>query len=272
MVITQTRTTKGIIFSFKRYSVHDGSGIRQTIFFKGCPLSCWWCHNPESQDIKSERAIRKNILDGITFEQQETIGKVMTVDEVMLEIEKDSIFYDESGGGVTFSGGEPLMQYKFLLDLLRACKNAGIHTAVDTTGFANPKVFQQVANETDLFLYDLKLLDDKEHEKYTGISNKVILENLKYLNQIRKKVIIRFPVIPGINDTEENICETIKFLLPLKNIRKLSLLPYHSIANHKYDKIKMDNKMNGVKALSKKDMEGVKKRFEDIGFKVNIGG
>ncbi len=268
----KTSTTKGIIFSFKRYSVHDGPGIRQTIFFKGCPLSCWWCHNPESQDIKSERAIRKNILDGITFEQQETIGKVMTVAEVMLEIEKDSIFYDESGGGVTFSGGEPLIQYKFLLDLLKACKNTGIHTAVDTTGFANPKVFQQVAKKTDLFLYDLKLLDDEAHKKYTGVSNRVILENLKYLNQLKKKVIIRFPIITGITDTTKNISSIKQFMLPLKNIRNLALLPYHNIAKHKYEKIVMYNKMNGVKGLSKQDLTGLKKEFEEIGFKVSIGG
>jgi len=268
----QTGTSKGIIFSFKRFSVHDGPGIRQTVFFKGCPLNCWWCHNPESQYIKSENTIRKNILDGLTYEQEETIGKIMTVKEVMDEIEKDSIFYDESGGGVTFSGGEPLMQHKFLIELLAACKDAGIHSAVDTTGFVNQKIFKQVAEKTDLFLYDLKLLDDAEHKKYTGVSNKIILENLKYLNQIRKKVVIRFPVIPGINNTHENVSLMKEFLLPLKNIRNLALLPYHNIANHKYEKIEIDNKMDGVKALSKKDMEGLKKKFEDFGFKVNIGG
>lgn len=271
MFITQT-DTKGIVFSFKRYSVHDGPGIRQTVFFKGCPLTCWWCHNPESQDIKSETAIRSNILDGIGFEQEETIGKIMSVDEVMAEIEKDDIFYDESGGGVTFSGGEPLMQHKFLLALLDACNNAGIHTAVDTTGYANPKVFKQVAEKADLFLYDLKHMDNTTHKKYTGVPNEAILENLKYLNEIKKAVIVRFPVIPGINDTKENIRIMKAFLLPLKNIRKLALLPYHNIANHKYEKIKMDNKMNGIKALSKKDMEGLKKEFEEIGFKVSIGG
>jgi len=264
--------TKGIIFSFKQFSVHDGPGIRQTVFFKGCPLSCWWCHNPESQDIKTETTIRKNILEGITYEQEETIGKIMTVAQVMKEIEKDSIFYDESGGGVTFSGGEPLIQHNFLIGLLDACREAGIHTAVDTTGFANKKVFNQVIEKTDLLLYDLKLLNDKGHKKYTSVSNKVILENLIYLDQIKKNVIIRFPVIPGITDTIKNIESLKKFLLPLKNIRKLTLLPYHNIAGHKYEKIKISNKMNGIKALLKKDMEVLKKEFEDIGFKVTIGG
>ncbi|MBN2758518.1 MAG: radical SAM protein, partial [Bacteroidales bacterium] len=131
----QTSISKGIIFSFKRYSVHDGPGIRQTVFFKGCPLNCWWCHNPESQDIKSEKAVRKNIVDGFEFVQSETLGKIMTVNELLAEIKKDVIFYDESGGGVTFSGGEPLLQHQFLLEVLKECKKLDINTAVDTTGF-----------------------------------------------------------------------------------------------------------------------------------------
>ncbi|MCF6242193.1 MAG: glycyl-radical enzyme activating protein [Bacteroidales bacterium] len=263
---------KGIIFSFKRFSVHDGPGIRQTVFFKGCPLTCWWCHNPESQDIKSEKALRKNILDGIAFEQEETIGKLMEVSEVMDEIVKDSIFYDESGGGVTISGGEPLMQYQFLDELLTACQKTGIHTAVDTSGYASKKVFQKIAEKANLFLYDLKHLDDEAHKKYTGVSNKPILENLKYLNENGKKVIVRFPVIPGINDTQENINAMKKFLLPLKNIRHIALLPYHNIANHKYNKIKMDNKMKEVKPLQKSDVQWLKREFENAGFKVSIGG
>ncbi len=263
---------KGIIFSFKRFSVHDGPGIRQTVFFKGCPLTCWWCHNPESQDIKSEKAVRKNILDGIAYKQEESIGKLMSVPEVMQEISKDQIFYDESGGGVTFSGGEPLMQHQFLDELLTACQKAGIHTAVDTTGYASKKVFQKIAEKTNLFLYDLKHLDDKAHKKYTGVSNKPILENLKFLNDAGKNVIIRFPVIPGINDTENNIATTKDFLRPLKNLREIALLPYHNIANHKYDKIKMDNKMEGVKPLQKSDVYGLKREFENEGFKVTIGG
>ena len=263
---------KGIIFSFKRFSVHDGPGIRQTVFFKGCPLTCWWCHNPESQDIKTEKALRKNILDGIAYHQEETIGKLMTVPEVMDEITKDLIFYDESGGGVTFSGGEPLMQHHFLGEILDVCKQSGIHTAVDTTGFASSKVFRKIAAKADLFLYDLKHIDDEAHKKYTGVSNKPILENLKYLNENGKKVIVRFPVIPGINDTEENISAMKAFLKPLKNIREISLLPYHNIANHKYEKIKMDNKMAGIKPLQKQDVYGLKREFENEGFTVSIGG
>lgn len=263
---------KGIIYSFKRFSVHDGPGIRHTVFFKGCPLTCWWCHNPESQDIKSEKAVRKNVLDGIAYEQEETIGKLMTPTEIMQEITKDRIFYDESNGGVTFSGGEPLMQHQFLEELLTACQKAGIHTAVDTTGYASKKVFEKIAKKTNLFLYDLKHLDDEAHKKYTGVSNKPILENLRYLNDLNKDVIIRFPVIPGINDTYENLREMKIFLKSLKNLRKIALLPYHNIANHKYDKIKMANKMKGIKPLQKNDVNYIKQEFEDDGFKVSIGG
>ena len=263
---------KGIVFSFKRFSVHDGPGIRQTVFFKGCPLNCWWCHNPESQDIKSEKAIRKNILDGFTYEQEETIGKLMNVNEVMREITQDSIFYDESGGGVTFSGGEPLLQHDFLSNILDSCNKMGIHTAIDTSGYASKKVIKKIAGKTNLFLYDLKLMDDEMHKKYTGVSNKPILENLKYLNGIGKKVIIRFPVIPGVNDTDENIQAMKKFLKTLKNIREISLLPYHNIANHKYEKIEMNNKMTGLKSLQKSDVYLLKEEFEAAGFKVSIGG
>jgi pyruvate formate lyase activating enzyme len=263
---------KGIVFSFKRFSVHDGPGIRQTVFLKGCPLSCWWCHNPESQDIKSEKALYKNILDGIAYEQEETIGKLMTVSEIMDKIAKDNIFYDESGGGVTFSGGEPLMQHVFLDELLTACQKAGIHTAVDTTGYASKKVFQKIAQKANMFLYDLKHLDEQAHKKYTNVSNKPILENLKYLNEIGKKLIVRFPVIPGINDTKKNISAMKEFLRPLKNIREISLLPYHNIANHKYQKINMNNKMEGINSLQKSDVYWLKREFEEEGFKVTIGG
>lgn len=262
---------KGIVYNFKRYAVNDGPGIRQTVFFKGCPLSCWWCHNPESQDIKSESSIRKCILDGISFDQTDTIGKLMSVNEVMDEIKKDHIFYDESGGGVTFSGGEPLMQHQFLNTLLMACKESGIHTAVDTTGFANAAIFESIAAKTDLFLYDLKHLDNNSHIKYTGVPNIQILKNLIKLDELNKEVVIRFPVIPKVNNDENNIAEMLIFLKKLKNIRKLTLLPYHTIANHKYSKMNKTNKMEGQKSLHKKDMRALKSKFESIGFQVKIG-
>jgi len=262
---------KGIVYSFKRYSVNDGPGIRQTVFFKGCPLACWWCHNPESQDIKSEDSMRKCMLDGISYEQSEIIGKLMTSDEVMEEIVKDSIFYEESNGGVTFSGGEPLMQHQFLNELLEKCNEEGIHTAVDTTGFASRKVFNAVSKKTKLFLFDLKHMDNKAHIKYTGVPNEKLLQNLVNLDKKNKDVIIRFPVIPGINDDENNIAEMILFLRKLKNINQLTLLPYHSIASHKYDKMNMENKMGSTKSLQKENLLNLKASFETIGFNVKIG-
>jgi len=267
-----SKIIKANIFSFKRFSVHDGSGIRQTVFFKGCPLNCWWCHNPESQNINAEHIIKKNIVDGEEFEQEEELGKLMSVDELMFEIKKDIIFYDESGGGVTFSGGEPLLQHQFLIEVLKECKKLDINTAIDTTGFDDIKIIEEVACYANTFLYDIKHMDDTEHQKYTGVSNKGILENLRYLDSINKNVVIRFPVIPNINDTKNNIKEMKVFLSKLKNIRKIDLLPYHNIANHKYTKFNKQNKMIGVEALSKEGMESLKKEFEKIGFTVGIGG
>jgi len=262
---------KGIVYNFKRYSVNDGPGIRQTVFFKGCPLNCWWCHNPESQHIKLEESIRKCMLDGISYEESETIGKLMTTDEVMDELVKDHIFYEESGGGVTFSGGEPLMQHQFLNELLERCSEEGIHTTVDTTGFASFNVFESVAKNTGLFLYDLKHLDNQAHIKYTGVPNDKILQNLINLDKRNESVIIRFPFIPGINNDENNIAEMLLFLRKLKNINQITLLPYHSIASHKYAKLNKENKMGDIKSLNKNDLNDLKASFESIGFKVKIG-
>ena len=258
---------KAIIFDFKRFSVHDGPGIRQTVFFKGCPLSCWWCHNPESQDIKSVHAVREYILEEKKYETTEQIGKVMTLEEVMNSIRKDELYYDESGGGVTFSGGEPLMQANFVRALTERCNEQKIHTALDTTGFASEKIFSQFLNKIDLFLFDLKHMDSAEHKKYTGVPNESILNNLKLLNAHKQPTIIRFPVIPSFNDTRENIDQMKQFLESLENIHEIELLPYHTIGNHKYEKFQMDNKMSGVKAIDKKDILYLKKEFEEIGLR-----
>ncbi len=262
---------KGMVYSIKRYSLHDGPGIRQTVFFKGCPLACWWCHNPESQNINHEQSHRNYMLDGSSYCQPETIGKLMDVEEVMSEIEKDRIFYDESGGGVTFSGGEPLLQYKFLLALLKRCKKQGIHTTVDTSGYTNIGILENVSDLADLILYDLKHMDAEKHKEYTGISNTRIINNLIWLDATKKNVIIRFPVIPQVNDKEENINKMLDFLKKLKHIRKITLLPYHTIAKHKYQQLKKTNRMEGVKALQNEELSHLKLKFESIGFDVKIG-
>ena len=224
---------QGTIFDIKHFAVHDGPGIRQTIFFKGCPLSCWWCHNPESQNPNPEKFVRINKLEGKEFKKEETVGYKITVEELFKIIQGDKIFYEESGGGVTFSGGEPLMQENFLYEIIKQCKEDKIHTCIDTTGFSTLDTVKKIAEVADCFLYDIKLIDNYVHYSYTGIPVFDIISNLNWLDENHKKVILRFPVIPGITDARKNIKETKLFLKSLKNIKQIDLLPYHNISNGK---------------------------------------
>jgi len=264
--------TTGIIFNIQRYSIHDGPGIRTTVFLKGCPLNCWWCQNPESQlsgqemvfwedrciscgacsTICPSNAIQikngipvtekeKCLLCGKCTEKcpalaREMIGKRLTTEEVIKEIEKDLVFYKESAGGVTFSGGEPLGQSEFLEGLLNSCRDKKIHTAVDTSGYISWGILNKIHPKVDLFLYDLKLMDSKKHKKYTGVSNEIILENLKKLSSVHHNIFVRFPLIPGINDDYQNIKETGEFLSSLK-ITQVNLLSYHYIGIDKYRRL-----------------------------------
>ncbi len=262
---------KGIVFDIKHFAVHDGPGIRTTVFLKGCPLRCWWCHNPESQDIKSETAAKKVVLDGIAFDQTETIGRLMEVEEVMAVLDKEAVFYDESGGGITFSGGEPLMQPEFLEALLRACKQRGYHTAVDTSGFTATDHLRSILPYTDLFLYDLKLMDAEAHRKYTGHGNKQILENLDALFAAGAAVIIRIPVIPGINDDDETTGKMITHLNS-GNVREIHLLPYHAFAKNKYRRFDKKNLLAGLEGMDHMALESIRKKFETHGFVTRIGG
>ena len=263
----------GIIFNIQRYAIHDGPGIRLIVFFKGCPLRCWWCHNPEGQRVEPE-IVKKNIVldDHAQLVEEEVLGNPMTVPEVMTEIEKDLLFFDESGGGVTFSGGEPLRQAEFLNALLECCKNQEIHTALDTSGHASPEVFQAIIDNVDLFLYDLKIMDDTIHRKYTGVSNRNILKNLQTVAEKGKPVFIRFPVIPTITDTRENIIDILAFMADLNTIQQINLLPYHRIAEGKYEHLQKENKMAGVRPPSEEHINALKKEFEKHGFRVKIGG
>lgn len=265
--------TRGLIFDIKRYALHDGPGIRTTVFFKGCAATCWWCHNPESQEMSIETVNRTNRFDQTSVEEQEILGREMTVDEVMEEILKDQIFYDESGGGVTFSGGEPLMQPDFLHELLMESQNAGLSTTLDTTGYAPADVFNRISEDVDLFLYDIKFIDDRLHQKYTGLSNKYILKNLHHLFSSEKALILRFPVIPGITDQEKNIDEILKYILNLSQERiQFDLLPYHKIARHKYDKLNKENLMADTEQPSNDEMIQLKEKIESAGLSVTIGG
>lgn len=265
---------KGYIFDIKKYSINDGPGIRTTVFLKGCPLRCWWCHNPESQRILPEEFAGCNSRWHFNrdYSNKEVIGSEVYSDEVMKEVKKDFPFYEESNGGVTFSGGEPMLQIDFLNELLNKSKNLGISTAIDTTGFTDYKNFERIYNSTDLILYDLKLMDDKLHNKYTGVSNKPIHENLKKLSSLGNKVVLRIPIIPSITDTTQNIAEMIKFISTLKHIRGIDLLPYHKSANSKYERMKEKNKLPDLEPPSDSEMEELRDQFSSLGCPVNIGG
>lgn len=246
------------IFNISRYAIHDGPGIRVTFFLCGCPLRCWWCHNPESfllPAASTDAAVRH-----------------MSPREVVAEIEKEIIFIDESGGGVTFSGGEPLMQFEFLRDVLDLCQRREIHTAVDTTGYAKPERFRQIAERANLFLYDLKLMNDAAHQEYTGVSNQLVLSNLRMLADMQKPTIIRFPVIPGVTDTRENVEAMLAFLAGLSNLRDICLLPYHATAAGKYERLGMHNRMIDTVSPSPEAMESLRLFFHNQGYHVKIGG
>ena len=264
---------QGLIFDIRRFCVHDGPGIRTTVFFKGCLLSCWWCHNPESRDAGIETSVKHLTLGTNTYNRTETTGQWMSTEEIFREVEKDRIFYDESGGGVTFSGGEPMLQEACLAELMRTCRQQGIHTVLDTSGYATPEAMAHVAMWADLILFDLKIIDEKLHRKYTGVSNVPILKNLKYLLKSGKNVILRFPVIPGITDTPENILAMKTFISnDLSGSRlHLSLLPYHSNANEKYRRFCKPNLLQGLPNLAPENLLSMQKEFEEIGLTVTIG-
>jgi len=269
----KTFPMKGIIFDIKRFAVHDGPGIRATVFMKGCPLSCQWCHNPESMSTAICTVAKTVRIGEKIFTEDEEVGREITTPELLKELKKEQVFMEESGGGVTFSGGEPLLQHDFLVEMLAACQSEGMHTAVDTCGFAKWEVLEKVAQFTDLFLYDLKLMDSTLHKTVTGVPNKQILENLSRLLDAGKKVRIRIPLIPGITFTENNINETIVFLKKQNSpVEAVDLLPYHNTASHKYARFGIRNELKELKPVHKAELSAIKQQFEKAGFAVKIGG
>ncbi len=256
--------SKGVIFDIKKYALHDGPGIRTTVFLKGCPLNCWWCHNPEGQNPEPERIWSNQNT------QKEIIGREVSVEEVIAEIEKDLIFYDESGGGVTFSGGEPLMQHDFLDHLLTACQTRELSTTLDTCGYSSWEIIEKIKDKVDLFLYDLKMIDDKNHQKYTGVSVLPILSNLKRLEG--ENIIIRFPVIPGITDTEENVNQLVDWLSKLETIKEINLLPFHKIGYSKYLKLNRENVLLDLNPPSPERLNQLLDTFRGLGFITKLGG
>jgi len=262
---------EGIIFDIKRYAINDGPGIRTTVFLKGCPLNCWWCHNPEGIKPNIEKLdINKKINSKIN--EKEIIGYKINVKDLTNELLKDYIFYKESGGGVTFSGGEPLIQIDFLHSILIECKKNNIKTAIDTCGYSTIIKIDKIYDYVDLFLYDIKFIDEKQHLKYTGKSNEKILSNLKYLTDKGKKTQIRIPLIPNITDTSENLFSIKQFIDNLRNINEICFLPYNKLAEYKLTKFNKNSKINKLSTQSQKELNKIKDYFKTEKYKVKIGG
>lgn len=297
----------GRIFNIQRFSVNDGPGIRTTVFLKGCPLSCVWCHNPESQSQEREILYRANrclrcgacaeacpqhaihineivetnldlcdrcgtCIEHCYADARDIAGQDVRVDDVVVEIEKDRSFYEESGGGITLSGGEPMMQPEFVFSLLKECQARGFHTTLDTCGYAPWQDFDQIRSHVNLFLFDLKIMDDANHVKYTGVSNDIILKNLQQLADLGENIVIRVPIIPGITNDEANMNSISEFVQKLPGDQSIDLLPYHHIAKDKYVRLQKTYDLEILTTPSDNEMLQIKQRVEQFDIKVNIGG
>jgi len=298
----------GLIFDIRKFSIHDGPGIRTTVFFKGCPLSCWWCHNPEGQSFDAElvdrlsRCIRCGtcvlacqqgavqlvndipitnralcLLCGDCVEEcaadaRQIAGREISVQEVLDEVQRDLPFYETSHGGVTFSGGEPLSQVEFLYEVLKACKQIELHTSLDTSGYAPWDHLDMIREYVDLFLYDLKLVDNEQHYRYTGVSNQVILDNLEKLSNNGHRIVVRVPLIPGITDSQHNIQAIGGLVSGLGNVERVDLLPYHTSAEGKYNRLGLEYEMGGTTMPDETQVLELAETLEGFGLTVNVGG
>jgi pyruvate formate lyase activating enzyme len=298
----------GLVFNIQKYSLHDGPGIRTTVFLKGCPLACAWCHNPESISTGSEFIVvetrciacgecrdacpfgesmagsgplpARNVecdycgacADACPTGARQLVGHRMSVAEVVTEVLKDRIFYEDSGGGVTISGGEPLLQLQFLAELLPVLRTEGIHVALDTSGFGRTEQLLAVAALTDLVLYDLKAFDDQRHRELTGVSNRSILENLKALDAVHGNIWIRVPIVPGFTDDREELRQIAEFVAALRNVTRVSLLPFHRAAERKYERLGRVNAMSAVEVPSAEHMDRAAEVFRGMSLPVYCGG
>lgn len=297
---------EGVVFDIQRYSIHDGPGIRTIVFLKGCPLSCRWCCNPESQNpepvlmYQSSKCVRcgKCVdtcgVKALSFDNPDFVdrdrcvgcgkcadvcptgaltikGRKMTLWEVMKELRKDANHYRRSGGGITLSGGEPLVQSKFAKELLKACHEQGWNTAMETTGYADPSVIQDVIPEVDHVLLDIKAMDPRVHEANTGVHNRRILENALRIASLTHTV-VRVPVVPGVNDDEQTIHAIGEFAKLMPGVDTVHLLPYHTLGENKYALLNREYPMGDAKAIPKEDMGPLVKVIEDLGLKCVIGG
>jgi pyruvate formate lyase activating enzyme len=297
----------GLVTNIQRYSTQDGPGIRTTVFFKGCPLDCWWCHNPEGRSsspeviVQEARCVRCGecvqvcpagaqaagsapreasrectlcgaCVDACPAGARQMAGARRSVDEVLVEVLKDSLFYDESGGGVTFSGGEPFMQPRFLKELLDACLAHGIHTAVDTCGYAPVEHFMAVAQMVDLFLYDLKSMDEAWHLEYTGVSNALILANLRQIGKVHRNIWLRVPIIPEVNDSDDQLDAVADFAASVPGVTQVNLLPYHRTGVQKFKRLGREYRLEHVRPPSPNRMESALARFRAFGLNAKSGG
>lgn len=254
----------GRIFDIQKFSVHDGPGIRTIIFLKGCALRCRWCCNPESQRFEIEKMMQNG--------KEKTIGQDVTVGEVLKIVQQDLPYYRRSGGGMTLSGGEMLCQSDFAYALLRAAKEASINTAVETTGFASFEKIEPMLPFIDTILMDLKHMDSAKHKEFTTQPNERIKENAQKIAEKAKKLIIRVPVIPTFNDTEEEIGEIAKFAATLQGVREIHLLPYHRFGKDKYDGLGREYLMGDLPSPTDEQMNKLKATAEAHGLLCKIGG
>jgi pyruvate formate lyase activating enzyme len=237
-------------------------------------MNCWWCHNPESLNLKQDLSTEENSSCLRPYYRKipyRTAQKV-TVHQLMKELRKDIIFFDESGGGVTLSGGEPLIQLKFLTDLLKICQEENIHVALDTSGYASWEAYQSIIAMVNLILFDLKLMDEANHKKYTGVSNKLVLKNLTKLIQRETPVIVRIPLIPDITDTRENLTQIAGYLTEFLVVPEVHLLPYNPMGEEKYKKLNKPQKLANLKAQTDKKLNELHSLVSSYGLQVKIGG
>jgi pyruvate formate lyase activating enzyme len=295
----------GVVFNIKRYAIHDGPGIRTTVFLKGCPLRCSWCHNPESiaaepeHMFRAQRCLRcgrcveacpNGALDAdgrvdiglcrlcgacavaCPTGAREIAGEITTVAEVIAEVERDRVFYDHSGGGATLSGGEPLLQPEFATALLAACRASGIHTALDTTCFAPWSVLEAATPHVDLFLCDVKHMDRARHEELTGAPNDTILDNIRHLAAGGADMVLRVPVIPGANDDPANIDATGGFAASLDGVEQVHLLPYNEGGRAKAGRLHAGRDAPQFERPSEEHLAAIADRLRAFGLTVRTGG
>ena len=254
----------GRIFDIQKYSIHDGPGIRTIVFLKGCALRCRWCCNPESQEFE----IQRMHFGG----KDKTVGRDVSVGEVMTEVLKDMPYYRRSGGGVTLSGGESLLQPEFATALLKTCHRHGINTAIETTGFAKFEVIEKYLPHLDYILMDIKHIDSAKHKAFTGQPNEMILENAKKIAESGANLTIRVPVIPGFNNTKEEISAIANFAKGLKGVKKLHLLPYHRLGEDKYKGLGREYLLAGISPNSDELMDELLETAKKSALDCQIGG